>query len=196
METHVVDVLSLNPKLTAVVLIDLQNGLMNMKPMPHSVSDVMAHSAELATALRNRGGTVVYVRVDINNMLPHKVDSPSRNSDAPPLPAAASELSPNIGFQKGDVIVTKHSWGAFYGTDLDQQMRHRDISTIILAGVATNMGVESTARAAFDHGYNLILAEDAMSSVSTEAHDFAIKMIFPRIGRVRSTKEILTPLTQ
>ena len=189
--------LSLNPESTALVLIDLQNGIMGMTTAPHTTSAVMARSVELAAALRAAGGPVVYVRVDVNELLQHRpVDAPSRSPGAPAWPADASELSPSSGFQAGDLLVTKRSWGAFYGTELDQQLRRRNIRTIIMGGVATNMGVESTARAAFDRGYELVFAEDAMSSITAEAHTFATTIIFPRMGRVRSTAEIVQALAQ
>jgi nicotinamidase-related amidase len=188
--------LSLDPKSTALVLIDLQNGIMGRTTAPYSTGEVMKRSAELAVALRAGGGTIVYVRVDVNDMLHHTADAPGRDPNAPPLPAIASELAPGCGFEPGDVLVTKRSWGAFYGTDLDLQLRRRFIRTVILGGVATNMGVESTARAAYDHGYNLVFAEDAMSGLAAEAHTFAIETIFPRMGRVRSTQEILQALAR
>jgi nicotinamidase-related amidase len=96
--------------------------------------------------------------------------------------------------QPGDVVVTKRQWGAFYGTDLEQHLRRRGIRTIVLGGIATNIGVESTARAAHDQGYEVVFAEDAMSSLSAEVHEFPIKNIFPRMGRVRSVEEIMKAL--
>ncbi len=92
------------------------------------------------------------------------------------------------------VLITKRQWGAFYGTNLEQQLRRRGIRTIILAGIATNMGVESTARAAQDQGYELVFAEDAMSSMSAEFHQFAVQNIFPMMGRVRISAEIIEAL--
>ena len=88
-------------------------------------------------------------------------------------------------------MVTKRNWGAFYGTDLDLQLRRRGIKTIVLGGIATNMGVESTARAAHEHGYSQILVEDAMASRSVEMHAFAVGTVFPLLGLVRSTEEVL-----
>ena len=101
---------------------------------------------------------------------------------------------PEAGFQPGDVLVTKRQWGAFYGTDLDLQLRRRGIRTLIMTGIATNFGVESTARDAQERGYELVFAEDAMSSLSGELHAFVIENIFPVMGRVRSTEDILTAL--
>jgi nicotinamidase-related amidase len=196
MEPMSTSVLSFDPQSTALVLIDLQNGVMSRTTAPYTTGEVMARCVELADALRKRGSTVIYVRVDVNDILHRTVDAPGRDPNAPPLPASASELAPGCGFESGDLVVTKRSWGAFYGTDLDQQLRRRNVRTIVMGGVATNMGVESTARAAFDRGYDLVFAEDAMSSLAAEAHEFAIKTIFPRMGRVRSTEEILKALAQ
>jgi nicotinamidase-related amidase len=94
----------------------------------------------------------------------------------------------------GDIHVTKRQWGAFYGTDLDLQLRRRGIGTVLLGGVATNFGVESTARDAWERNYRVVFVEDAMSSVTAEAHAFAISTIFPRIGRVRSSAQIMEAL--
>jgi nicotinamidase-related amidase len=187
--------LPFDPKSTALVLIDLQNGIMGRTLAPYSSSDVVGRGAQLAAALRARGGTVVYVRVDMADMLHLPVDAPTWNPNAPPPPAVASELVPDSGYQAGDLVITKRHWGAFYGTELDQQLRRRRIRTIILGGVATNFGVESTARAAHDRGYELIFVEDAMSSLSAEVHGFVIENIFPRMGRVRNMEQVLTELT-
>jgi nicotinamidase-related amidase len=186
--------LQFDPKSTALVLIDLQRGIVERTLAPHSASDVVARAAQLAAALRSKGGTVVYVRVDVSDVLHLPVDAPTRDPNAPPPPASASELVPESGYQTGDLQITKRQWGAFYGTELDQQLRRRRIRTIILGGVATNFGVESTARAAFDRGYELIFVEDAMTSVSAAAHAFAVQNIFPRMGRVRTLEEVLKAL--
>ncbi len=98
---------------------------------------------------------------------------------------------PELDAQPCDLRITKRQWGAFYGTELDLQLRRRGIRTIVLAGIATNIGVESTARDAFERGYNQVLVEDAMASMAAEMHDFAVQSIFPMIGLVRSTEEVL-----
>lgn len=93
-----------------------------------------------------------------------------------------------------DILVLKHQWGAFYGTDLDLQLRRRGVTNIVLCGIATSIGVESTARNAFERAYNLTFASDAMTDVSLEAHERALSIIFPRIGEVGSTEEIIAKL--
>lgn len=185
--------ITLDPKSTAVVMIDLQKAIVTRQVAPHSAADVVSRSAALAEAMRASGGTVVYVRVLVTDILSLPAD---RSNPRPPgpLPPSASELVPEAGFREGDVLITKRQWGAFYGTNLEQQLRRRGIRTIIMTGIATNMGVESTARAAHDQGYELVFAEDAMSSLSTEFHQFSVQNIFPVMGRVRSSAEIIEAL--
>ncbi len=178
-----------DPKTTAIVMIDLQHGIIARPLAPHTSDEVLRNAVLLTNALRKKGGTVVFVHVLINELLNLPADSP--RSNAGPLPPNACDLVPAAGVQPGDLVVTKRQWGAFYATDLDQQLRRRRIRTIVLGGISTNFGVESTARAAFDRGYELVFAENAMSSVSAEAHHFSVNNIFPLMGRVRSTEEIV-----
>src|SRR5579863_6505595 len=175
-----------HPKSAALVLIDLQRGILGYTLTPHSATDVVTRAAQLAAAFREKGGTVVYVRVDMADTLRLPVDAPTRDPNAPPPPPSASEIDPKSGYQAGDLLITKRQWGAFYGTELDQQLRRRAIRTIVLGGVSTNFGVESTARAAFDRGYEILFVEDAMSSINATTHTFAVQNIFPRMGRVRT----------
>ncbi|MEX3824911.1 isochorismatase family protein, partial [Paraburkholderia sp. BR14262] len=118
-------------------------------------------------------------------------DAPGRTPDTPPAPAEASELVPEIGAQPEDVIVAKRQWGAFYGTNLEQQLRRRGIDTIVIGGIATNFGVESTARAAFDLGFKLVFVEDATSGLNEEMHHFSFEKLFRHMGHVRSTQETI-----
>ncbi len=99
-----------------------------------------------------------------------------------------------LGKKESDIEVTKRQWGAFYGTDLELQLRRRGIDTIILCGISTNIGVESTARNAWEQGFNLVVVEDACSAADAEQHRGSMTNIFPRIGRVRTTDEILAAL--
>jgi nicotinamidase-related amidase len=149
----------------------------------------------LAARFRALGAPVVLVRVsfaaDGADALRSPVDAPRAGATRP---AGWDEIVPQLGPATGDVLVTKRNWGAFYGTDLDLQLRRRGVRTVVLGGIATNFGVESTARDAFERSYALVFAEDATSGLTAEAHDFAIRNIFPRLGRVRSTEEILSAL--
>jgi len=188
--------LELAPSATALVVIDLQKGVTSMATEPLAPAAVVANSVLIADALRAKGGFVVWVRVasapDGKDMLRPQLDIPSPWSGQ--RPADWSELVPELGVRPQDHVLTKKQWGAFYGTDLDLQLRRRGITTIVLAGIATCMGVESTARSAFEHGYQQIFVEDAMASRSSAEHAHTVKNIFPRIGRVRSAQEVLAAL--
>ncbi len=174
---------------TALVMIDLQHGIVPRPWAPYTGEQALGNCVLLAQEMRERGAMVVYVHVLLNELLARQVDAAA--AAAGPPPPQASQLVPEAGVQASDVVVAKRSWGAFYGTELDQLLRRRGIKTLVLAGIATNMGVESTARAAFDHGYALVFAEDAMTSFSAEAHQFACETMFRRMGRVRSTAHLL-----
>jgi nicotinamidase-related amidase len=189
--------LDLNSERTALVAIDLQHGILTRQLGPHAASAVIANSVQLANAVRAKGGLVVWVRVELTAILYLPADAPTAPpKGSPPPPADASELSAELAIQSGDVIVTKRQWGAFYGTDLEQQLRRKGIRTVIMSGIATNFGVESTARGAFDRGYELVFAEDAMTSLSAEAHAFVVGNIFPRMGRVRATADVVKALQE
>ena len=185
--------LQLDPKKTALVLIDLQNAIVGMNPAPHSSTQVVENSRKLADAFRVHGAPVVYVRVELNDFMKLPVDQPHNLGDKP-LPTAASEIAPSAGFQHGDILITKRHWGAFAGTDLEQQLKNRGIDTIVLTGISTNVGVESTARQGTGLGFAFVLVEDACSSQDGEQHRFAVENIFPRLTRVRTTDEVLVSL--
>jgi nicotinamidase-related amidase len=185
--------LQLDPKKTALVLIDLQNAVVGMNPVPHTAAQVVENSRKLAESFRAHGAPVVYVRVDLNDFMKLPVDQPTNMGDQP-LPAVASEIAASAGFQPGDILITKRHWGAFAGTDLEQQLKSGGIDTVVLAGISTNVGVESTVRQGTGLGFAFVLVEDACSSQNAEHHRFAFEHIFPRLTRVRSTDEVLTSL--
>ncbi|TCG03285.1 isochorismatase [Paraburkholderia steynii] len=188
--------LSIDPRSTAIVLIDLQHSNVGRQLAPHSAADVVARSVRARCAARSGLGARSCSCASMSRALSLPADAPLRPRDAPAPPPQASDLVPECNVQAGDLVVTKRQWGAFYGTDLEQQLRRRHINTIALTGIATNFGVESTARAAFDQGYELIFIEDAMSGLSGETHAFPIEHIFPRMGFVRSTEEFISAVAE
>jgi nicotinamidase-related amidase len=180
----------LNPRSTALVLIDLQNAIVGMNPAPHTATEVVENSKKLADVFRAHGSPVVYVRVDLNDFMKLPVDQPHNMGDKP-LPAIASEIAASAGFQPGDILITKRHWGAFAGTDLEQQLKTRGVDTVVLTGISTNAGVESTARQGTGLGFAFVLVEDACSSQNAEHHRFAFENVFPRLAHVRTTDEVL-----
>ena len=180
---------------TALVVIDLQKGVVGRQTAPHGADGVVKKAAAIAAAFRKNGIPVFLVRVafsaDGKDMLRPVVDAPWRTQTPPP---DWTELVQEMGPKPGDFVITKHQWGAFYGTELELALRRRGITSIVLCGIATNIGVESTARFAFEYGFNQIFAEDAMAALSAEEHALTVAKIFPRIGLVRQTSEILEDL--
>jgi nicotinamidase-related amidase len=185
----------LDPTTTALVVIDLQRGIVTRETSPHSAADVVARCGKLADAFREQKALVVLVHVafsaDDGDRLKPEADSVQPTG---PLPADWSDIVPEIGPRAGDIVITKRQWGAFYGTELDLQLRRRGIRTLVYGGIATNFGVESTARDAYERGFEQLFVEDAMSGLTAGAHEFAITTIFPRMGRVRSTDDVLSAI--
>lgn len=188
------DDLSIDLAGTALVLIDLQNGNMARELAPYSSQAVLGNCVLLAQEMRQRGGMVIFVRVLMNELQMPPSDAPLRAPGAPAPPPDASHLALDAGVEATDIVITKRQWGAFYGTELDQLLRRRHIKTLVLGGIVTNFGVESTARAAYDRGYALVFAEDAMSGITAEAHHFACKNTFKVMGKVRTTAELIDAL--
>lgn len=174
----------------ALVVIDLQRGIVGNPTVPYAAADIVTRSAGLADALREHGLPVVLVRVTGSPSAPGRTEGASPRSA---LPAGWDELVPEL---TGDAVVTKRNWGAFYGTDLDLQLRRRGVTQIVLTGIATSIGVESTARAAHEHGYHVTLATDAMSDLNADAHRNSIERIFPRLGETGTTAEIVELLAK
>jgi nicotinamidase-related amidase len=189
--------LDLNVTRTAVVLIDLQNWTLARSLAPHSAATIVQNSVRLANTVQAAGGIVVLVRVafspDYADMLQTPVDAVLKLPEGG-IPDEALAFHPDIAPINANVTITKRQWSAFYGTELDLQLRRRGIKTVIIGGVATNFGVESTARDAWHHHYAVVVAEDASASLDESMHRFAIEKILPRVARIRSTAEILAAL--
>jgi len=183
----------LEPSRTALLLIDLQQGIVRLPTAPHSAEAVLSNAARLLTAARAAGVRPVWVHVggaeDLADRLFPPADQPTPRR--PPAPDF-SDFVPEIAPQAEDVVVLKRQWGAFYGTDLDLQLRRRGIDSLILAGIATEFGVESTARDAYERGFGQWFASDAMTGLTTASHANAIERIFPRMGHVRDTEQIVS----
>jgi nicotinamidase-related amidase len=183
-------VTTIDPK-AAFVSIDLQKGIVG-GTMAHPVHEVLKNAASLAAAFRGHGLPVVLVNV---------VGGAPGRSEAGwggggTMPPDWAELADELDAQPGDLRVTKRRWGAFHGTSLDVQLRDLGVTQVVLGGISTSAGVESTARAAHEHGYNVVLATDAMTDRDPDAHRNSVERIFPRLGETATTAEIVEMLAK
>ena len=169
----------------ALIVIDLQKGIVGL-PTVHPIGDIVDRSARLARAFRARGLPVVLVNV--TGAAPGRTDA---GRPALTLPPDWTELVPELEQHPDDLIVSKQRWGAFIGTSLDEDLRRRGVTQVFLTGVATSTGVESTARSAYDHGYNVVLVADAMTDRDADAHRHGVEKIFPRLGETDTTDHVL-----
>lgn len=182
--------LQLDQQKVALILLDLQYGIVARPVEPHSSASVIEQCRSMVEAFRRKRMNVIYVHVDLANLFPLISDRHLRDPNAE-LPPDACDLVPGAGFQDGNLLITKRHWSAFGQTELNAILRERGVETIVLAGISTNFAVESTARHAVALGFQVVVAENACSSFSAEAHRFAMETIFPLIARVRTTEEII-----
>jgi len=183
----------IDSKKTALVAIDLQDGIVNSPHLPYSGAEVVDKTSNLIKAFNDKGALVVLVRVssiDGNDMVKPKTDSAINSIK---FSEGWDIFVPEIE-DKNAITITKRQWGAFYGTELDLQLRRRGIDTIVLCGISTSIGVDTTAREAYQHGYNQIFVEEAMTAGTKEEHDYVCKYIFPRIGKIRTSEEVISSL--
>ena len=187
--------MQLDAKTTALILIDLQRGVLAMPLAPHSAATVYERSMRLADRFRAASGLVVRVRVSFSRDL---ADAPRSPVDQPTnygaLPPGWDQFPEPP--DPSDVVVTKRHWGAFAGTDLEQQLKTRGVDTVVLTGISTNHGVESTARQGTGLGFAFLLVEDACAGLDAGEHRFAFERIFPRLARIRATNEVIAALVR
>jgi nicotinamidase-related amidase len=170
---------------SALLVVDLQKGIVGM-PVAHPIAEVVNNAAQLAEAFRKHGLPVVLINVD--GLAPGRTEQARRVTE---FPAGWTELVPELNRQPSDHVVTKRTWGAFTNTDLDQYLKEAGVTQVVVCGVATTAGVESTARHAHELGFNVALAADAMTDMNADAHHNSITRIFPRMGETGTTREII-----
>jgi nicotinamidase-related amidase len=177
-------VTTLDPN-TALIVIDLQKGIVSMSTA-HPVSDVVTRTAALAKAFRRYRLPVVLV-----NVVGGAPGRAEQSRSAAGRPDDWADLIAELDRQPSDHTVTKRTWGAFTNTGLYEYLEKHDITQVVIAGIATSSGVESTARFAQELGFNVTLAIDAMTDMSLESHTNSITRVFPRLGETGTTAEII-----
>jgi nicotinamidase-related amidase len=185
---------AIDPK-SALVVIDMQKGIVSSNTV-HPAKIIVANVVRLADAFRERKRKVVLVHVGWAGDGGDAVKT--RNQSKMPPRQMTGDFFQYIDELRADpavdILIQKLQWGAFYGTDLDLQLRRRGVTNIVLCGIATSIGVESTARDAWERSYNLTFVSDAMTDMNADAHDRALQIIFPRIGEIGTTDQVLEKL--
>ncbi|MEI9803213.1 MAG: isochorismatase family protein [Pseudolabrys sp.] len=170
---------------TALIVVDLQKGIVGY-PTVHPAGEVVKRAAALAAAFRSRGLPVVLVNVD--GVAPGRTEQARRLG---PLPADWTEFVAELNRQPDDHVVTKRTWGAFMNTDLDAYLKKLGVTQVVISGISTSSGVESTARQAYEHGFNVTLAIDAMTDLNPDTHINSVTRIFPKLGETGTAQEIV-----
>jgi nicotinamidase-related amidase len=171
--------------MTALIVVDLQKGVVAL-PLVHPIGAVVARARALADAFRERGLPVALVNV--------AGGAPGRTEQSRQTgfwPEGWADLIPELNQQPDDIVVTKRTWGAFASTDLEAQLKARGVTQVAVVGVAIATGVESTARQAYEQGFNVTLAIDAMTDRRREAHDYSLNSVFPRLGETGTSQDII-----
>jgi nicotinamidase-related amidase len=170
---------------TALIVVDLQKGIVG-SPLAHPIADVISRTRALIDAFRRQELPVVLVNVA--GRAPGRTEQPSRVQT---LPDGWADLIPELDRQPGDIVVTKRTWGAFASTDLEAQLKARGVTQVVITGVAPGAGVESTSRQAYEQGFNVTLAIDAMTDLRPESHSYCLANVFPRLGETGTTQQII-----
>ena len=174
----------------ALIVVDLQKGIVDsVRP---AVDGVVSNAAALAEAFRAHGRTVVLVTVA--GGAPGRTDAHAAGGTQPARPEGFADLLPELGSDPQDILVTKQRWGAFTGSELDTRLRALGITQVVIGGVSTSVGVETTARSAYELGYHVVLATDAMLDRDPVCHEHSLARVFPKLGETSTTEAIIAAL--
>ncbi|AVH31128.1 isochorismatase family protein [Vibrio fluvialis] len=175
-------------KTTALIVIDLQCGIVALPPQ-HKVPGVIEQANRLIDVFHQQQRPVVLVNVA--GGAPGRTDQKLGSHSVPDNWAT---LVDELHRQDDDILITKRTWGAFMHTDLHQQLQALGVTQVVIVGIATSIGVESTARQAFELGYHVTLCTDAMTDLNLDNHQHAINVIFPRLAETGTTQDVLALL--
>ncbi len=181
-------------KQTALVLIDLQKGIVSRQTAT-PIKDIVANAVKLIHAFRKKGLPVIFTNVIMKDSPFSKTRKEQQMQGITPMPDF-SDIIAEVAKQPEDILITKHTWSAFFETNLEEELKNRGITGIVIGGVSTSIGVEGTARSASERGYNIAFAKDAMTDTVAEAHERSVKYIFPRMGEVDDTENIVKKLEE
>jgi nicotinamidase-related amidase len=176
-----------------LVVIDLQKAVLGF-PYAQPIDEVVSNADRLVAAFRERGLPVVFT--EVGGPAPTFAPRVDFTFTAPATQPKPDAMDLIIEPLEGERVVTKRVWGSFTTTDLDAYLRGLEVTQIVLTGVATGFGVESTARQAVELEYNVTLVVDAMSDMDGDVHRNSVERIFPRLGVCATTDAVVEALVQ
>ncbi|MGY4976479.1 isochorismatase family cysteine hydrolase [Streptomyces sp. 900105755] len=171
----------------ALVVIDLQSGIVSART-DSSVTAAVKQATDLATEFRRHGLPVVLVNV--TGRAPGRTEAGRRSGRSAALLPGWADLIDELDVQPTDHLITKRRRSAFHDTGLDTLLRDLGVTQVVLAGISTSSGVESTARSASDYGYHVVLATDAVTDPDADAHRHSVERVFPKLGETATAAEI------
>ncbi|GLY29615.1 isochorismatase family cysteine hydrolase [Kineosporia sp. NBRC 101731] len=168
----------------ALIVVDLQQGTLAQN-LTTPAEQILTHAATLVDAFRAGGRPVVLVTA-------HSMPAGLNEYGGGPrqMPEGWDTPAPQIAQQPGDIVISKSAWSAFTGTDLHRRLTDLGVTQTVIIGLATSFGVESTARTAYDLGYDVVIASDAVADLSQEAHHSSLTRVFPVLAQIGTTREI------
>jgi nicotinamidase-related amidase len=175
----------------ALLVVDLQNAIVALSTA-HPADGVVDRAGDLATAFRDRGLPVELITAA--GQAPGRIERQIRVTMTGPMPEQPMAVAAGVHQQPSDHLVTKRTRSAFTNTGLAEHLRSLGVTQVVVAGIATSIAVESTARDAYEQGFNVTFALDAMTDLTLEAHEHSTTQIFPGLGETGSTDEIITLL--
>jgi nicotinamidase-related amidase len=191
--------LVLDPKTTAFLFMDFQNGI--VPALGDRADEVLRPALAVLEAARASGAPVVFVRVAFRAGYP---EVSSRNlsgaalkgSGRLVLDAPDAQIIDAMAPRPTEPMVVKHRVGPFGGTDLAPILRAHAVDTLVLLGIATSGVVLSAVRHAADEDYRLVVVEDACADRDPEVHRVLMEKVFPRQATVARSEAVITAVAQ
>jgi nicotinamidase-related amidase len=197
------EAISLDPKSTALILIDMINAVAKGNGPPYNIppnrQGVIDNFVRLVAHCREVGTPIIYIttyrRAD-NADAPKTVADVGGGGGAAMLEGTpAVEVIDELAPQSGDYVVVKPRFSAYYGTNMDNILKSLGTETILVGGISTQRSVEGTAREAKNRDTQCVVVSDCCTAGEEDVHEMTINHVLPLLVRVRTTDEVIAALS-
>ncbi|MFE5191428.1 cysteine hydrolase family protein [Streptomyces sp. NPDC056628] len=183
----------LDPAHTALLVMDYQPAILAFVPEGEDRNALLGRVEGAIADVRANGGTIAYVRIGFTEADWDAI--PASNKSFAPLARhramhhedSATTIHVRLAPQDGDIVVRKIRYGGMSTTDLDQQLRERGITTLVVSGISTSGVVLSTVIDAADRDYQLYVLSDGVADPDTEVHNVLLHRVFPSRAHIIDT---------